>query len=106
MPIPNLLADTISEKEYLASVKAVAQALNWKVYHTLRSTGSDKGFLDLVLVRGDTCLFIELKSQKGKVSADQQDWIDALSKVMVVKAGVARPSDWPQLQRLLEGLRS
>ena len=90
------------EKVYLASVKEVAQALNWKVYHTLRSTGSDKGFPDLVLVRGDTCLFIELKSEKGEVSADQQEWIDALAKVMVVKAGVARPSDWPQLQRLLE----
>lgn len=57
-----------------------AELRGWLVYHTRDSRGSDKGFPDLVLVRGKRVLFVELKrSMKQRLRAEQQVWFDRLS---------------------------
>lgn len=72
-----------TEKEWdallFASKKGLASTLGWRlVYHTLRSKGSRAGFPDRVLVR-ERVVFAELKSAKGRLSADQVEWLDGLS---------------------------
>ena len=92
----------ITEKLFQEQVMKLAKVHGWLVFHTppfsprqgaWRSAG--KGFPDLCLVcaygrRG--MIFAELKTMKGKLSTEQEDW-----GVALVKAGaeyyVWRPND-------------
>ena len=58
-----------------------------------------KGFPDLMLVRGHTLLFVELKSQRGHLSEAQANIISILQWVGLVF--VWRPSDWAQITEVL-----
>ena len=54
-------------------------------------------------------LFRELKSQRGRVRPEQKEWLATLSEAGS-DAGIWRPSDWPEIERLLtkakpEGIR-
>lgn len=60
-----------------------------------------KGWPDIVAVRDDRLAVLELKSVKGRVSAEQRMVIDALARVPGVTAMVARPSDWDRIQEVL-----
>lgn len=60
--------------------------------------GADgKGFPDLIAVKGQTCLFIECKSEKGKLSLEQKDWIERLKLVTGISQ-VFRPSNYEWLK--------
>lgn len=48
----------------------------------------DKGFLDVCLARGGVVLLAELKSENGKVTEEQQEWLEASGGYLW------RPSDW------------
>lgn len=63
-------------------------------YHTRDSRGSAPGFPDLVLANPATrrVLYRELKTNKGRVSPDQQAWLDGLT-ACGMDAGVWRPND-------------
>ncbi len=56
-----------------------------------------KGFPDYVAIRQGTCLFIELKSEQGKLSEDQKEWATELKRMSEISLGVQyflfRPSD-------------
>jgi VRR-NUC domain len=80
--------------------KAVAAMLGWRLrYHTLRSKGSQSGFPDRVLVR-DRVVYVETKSEKGKPSDAQIDWLDGLTKAGS-ECYLWRPSDWDEAGRVL-----
>ncbi len=72
-----------SEKQLEGQVKDLAKIYHWLYYHTWRSIHSPAGFPDCVLVRGNRIIFAELKSEKGKVSTSQQEWLDALKETSV-----------------------
>ena len=91
----------MTEKEWQAQVVKLAKDEGWLVYHTADSRCSYPGFPDLVMVRGPICLFLELKSMEGTVMAQQQEWIDALQKVRIVSADIARPHNWDDVRRAL-----
>jgi hypothetical protein len=94
---------SIPESAFQSQVLAFARLHGWRPYHTHDSRRSHPGFPDLVLVR-ERVIWAELKSDRGKVSAEQQAWIDAL-----VRAGqevyVWRPEDWGEIEMVL-GQRS
>lgn len=76
-----------------------------KVYHVARSDigrVTSSGFPDLVIV-GDRIIFVELKSDKGRLSAAQAGWANAISA-----AGgdhyLWRPSDWDTAQETINRL--
>lgn len=78
--------------------QGLAVAHGWKIYHTHDSRRSHPGWPDLALARNGRLLLIELKKQDGKVTPDQQAWLDELAAVMtlsghVVQTGVWRPTD-------------
>lgn len=72
------------------------------IYHTTFAIGSKPGFPDLVMVRptDKRVVYAELKTEKGVVSQNQGEWINAL-----ILAGqevyIWRPSDLPTIRKVL-----
>lgn len=102
MTIQEYRDQVVSEAEFQELVLAQAHMRGFATYHTYDSRRSDPGFPDLVLVRGSQLIFAELKSAKGRLSDDQQGWLDRLSSVRSVETHLWRPSDYPQIRALLE----
>lgn len=70
-----------SEAAFQQQVVNLAAYYGWRTYHTHDSRRSNPGFPDLVLVRPPELLFVELKTDKGRVRYQQQDWLDDLATV-------------------------
>lgn len=61
------------------------------------------GWPDLFLVRDDTLIVAELKSERGRVTDDQRRWLERFKAVRrVVVAPVWRPSMWRQIEQVLK----
>jgi hypothetical protein len=56
--------------------------------------GDGAGFPDLVLVRGDRLIFSELKTDTGRVSDNQRQWIEALEATCKAEVYVWRTADY------------
>ncbi len=69
----------VSEREFQTQVLTLARLSGWKTYHTHEARRSASGFPDLVLVRPPRLLFVELKSQEGRVRPEHNVWLDALA---------------------------
>jgi len=93
----------MSERELCFAVIEAAKLLGWRVAHfhdSRRDVGGGvlvgdrdaAGFPDLVMVKYERLLFVELKSENGRLSAQQTAWIEELSPL--AECYVWRPSDW------------
>jgi hypothetical protein len=100
MKTHELIAASYTEKQWQSEVTTLAKDLGWLTYHTLRSKGSEPGFPDLVLVRGERVLFIEVKTMKGKLSSAQSFWLGALGQT-TVEVYLWRPSDIQEVGEVL-----
>ena len=96
---------TMTETQFLRSVVSVAEDGGWLVYHTDDSRRSQAGFPDLVMTRAGRTIFAELKSQKGRIKAAQQEWLDALDKTEGLEVFLWRPSDMDEVVKNLMGHR-
>jgi hypothetical protein len=74
-----------------AHVRRYLKDLGLRGYHTHDSRRSHSGYPDWTIT-GSRTIFRELKTQRGKVSAAQQEWIDALTAAGD-DAAVWRPMD-------------
>ncbi len=90
----------LTEKEFQAQVIQLAKLRGWMVYHTHDSRRSTAGFPDLVLVRPPLLIFVEVKLIGKYPSSAQQTWLNALLAANQ-HASVWRPSDWPEIERIL-----
>lgn len=97
----------ITEAEFQQRILDLAMMRGWKVCHfrparTERGWRTpiqgNKGFPDLVLARRGTVIFAELKAERGNLSTDQEAWGIAIGPRFLVW----RPSDWPEVQKILE----
>ena len=77
------ISDDVSEREFLATIIDIAHMTGWLVSHQRpawtekgyrTAIQGDAGFVDLVLLRDRHLIFAELKSSKGKLTADQVHW--------------------------------
>lgn len=75
-----------------AQVRTIVKGLGLLAYHTKDSRRSAKGYPDWTIVGKRGVLFRELKTQRGKVTREQQAWLDALSAAGQ-DACVWRPED-------------
>jgi hypothetical protein len=86
--IPSMLAP--DERGYQAQVLELLEALHWRAIHTypLRTKHGWKtgvsgpgcaGFPDVLAVKDGRLLAAELKSAKGRLTQDQQDWLRDLA---------------------------
>ncbi|MDE3102892.1 MAG: hypothetical protein KGJ98_11725 [Chloroflexota bacterium] len=99
----------MTENELLASIRKAARDLGWLEYHTVIAYRSPRGFPDLVLARGLHLVIAELKSDKGKVTPEQETWLAWWrefgssiedSNALARAAGLAVPqsvSVWPRV---------
>lgn len=85
-------ARAMLEKTLQEAVRRLALAGGWRYYHTHRSQHSPAGFPDVCIVRDGVLLFAELKRETGKLSDEQQAWLDDL-RAAGVEVYVWRPSD-------------
>jgi hypothetical protein len=92
----------VTEAEFQKKVTDLCDWLRLKWHHETDSRRSKAGFPDLVIV-GEVVLFVELKTERGKVTFEQNEWIDAL-RAAGCYARVWRPSDWPQIEATLKWL--
>lgn len=88
------------EKEFQDDVVRAAKRHGWLAYHTYSSKRSVPGFPDLVLVRNTVLAFAELKTNAGKLTAEQKDWLAAIKRAGL-PGFVWRPSDWAEIERFL-----
>lgn len=92
----------ITEAKFQAQVSGLARVQGWLDYHTHDSRRSDPGFPDCVFVRGERVIFAELKREKGGVTSPKQKaWLAALEATGAVEAYLWKPSDWPQITKVL-----
>ena len=87
----------LSERAFTRQVLDLATLFNWRHYHNLYAPGSDRGWPDLVLVRGSCMILAELKSDQGKLSEAQENWLGSLREVAGLEVHVWRPSDWDEI---------
>ena len=79
MARPRNRADGGEREDVLAiKVEALLDLYGWRWYHTHDSRRSRPGFPDYVALRGPELLFIELKAERGRVKAQQREWLDEL----------------------------
>lgn len=70
----------MSEREFQDQVVELLGYHGLISYHTYRSDRSEPGFPDLCIVGANGVAYRELKTEKGRVSPDQQFWLDALTE--------------------------
>src|SRR5262245_48795773 len=102
------------EEALLRQVLELAYHTGWLTFHTRAARtahgwrtpvqGDGKGFPDLVLLhpRRALLVFVELKSDRGQVTVDQDRWLAALH-FAGLRAELWRPCLWPEIERFLKG---
>lgn len=91
----DLLLRGVSEAQWQDQLTSLALLNGYLVYHTHRSDRSQPGYPDLTLVRASPpdVLWVECKTETGRVSPDQQHWLDTL-KAAGHDAYLWRPRHW------------
>lgn len=100
----------LTEAQFSSLVADVARLAGWKRYHTFNSRRSSFGFPDLVLIRSPRLIFAELKTEVGKTTEHQDEWLDALRALQgptkgLVQTYVWRPRDYDDITEILTGRR-
>jgi len=100
-----------TEADFLRVVLEAAKLFGWRVAHFRPARTSKgwrtavsadgQGFPDLVLVREPRVIFAELKSDKGKVADEQQEWIGLLEGCKGVETYIWRPGIWEDILAIL-----
>lgn len=91
----------IKERDFLQSVRGLAELFGWKCYHTWNSIHSPAGFPDLVLVRPPRVIFAELKMPRRKPTPAQQEWLNLLGECPQVEVYLWTPDDWETVVAVL-----
>lgn len=106
----------MTETDFQAGVIEYARLTGWRTAHFRPAmtdkgwrtpvAGDGKGFPDLVLVHEKRGLLLvrELKSDRGRLTPEQDLWLKALASAGV-DVGVWRPKDLPEIEAVLGGKR-
>ena len=109
----HLASSPLTEAEWLRSVGDALDLTGWAWIHhcparraqgkwtTATQGNSAKGFPDVVAVRPPRVLWLELKTERGRVSVEQNSWLDQL-RASGQEAHVLRmPRDWDTFTALI-----
>lgn len=92
---------TVSEAAFQTLVVDLARWLGWACWHDNDSRRNDAGWPDLVLVRDERMIVAELKTERGRLRAEQAYWMRLLLRVQGVEYRLWRPRDWETIVRTL-----
>lgn len=99
----------VSEQAFQQQVVELARVCRWRTMHVRRTVGRGRtwttstsvtGWPDLAIWRPGQFLLVELKSDTGKVTPDQQRVLSSLCAAGV-DVRVWRPKDWEQIVETL-----
>lgn len=82
----------MTEKAWQEIVVELATLYGWLHFHVYDSRRSDPGWPDLTLVKPPQLIFVELKTDKGRVRPAQRDWLTRLA-LCGQEVYVWRPAD-------------
>ena len=110
MTLPRTAVDQasglVTEKAFMDTILQAAELYGWWTYHTHDSRRSTAGFPDLVLIKPPRVVFLEVKSERGRLSREQAEVLAMLQECGPgycrrlsegVQAAMVRPSDWEQI---------
>lgn len=86
----------MTEKAWQEQVIEMATLTRWRHFHVHDSRRSDAGWPDLTLVRPPELLVAELKTDRGRLSPAQRDWL-ALLEACGIETHVWRPRDFDEV---------
>lgn len=93
----------MKEEAFRQQVRQIARLNGWAhQYHTHNSKFSDAGWPDEVLAseKHKRIIFIELKSDTGRIRPAQKEWIRVL-QLMGLEAAIWRPRDMDHVLKVL-----
>lgn len=88
------------ERELESDCEALLRVNGWMLYHTFDSRRSVAGFPDLVAIRGTRLLVLELKTETGKVTDAQREWLEAFAATGA-ECYVVRPRNVDELAAIV-----
>lgn len=99
------------EKDFGHQLEHLLRLFGWRWKHDLPALyrdgrmattfSGDRGFPDYIAVRGARLLVAEIKNERGRLTRDQADWLDALRNVTAVETHLWRPDDLPNIKDIL-----
>lgn len=99
------------EKHFAKQVEYLLDVNGWVWKHDETSMRPDgrfatafrgkRGFPDYIAVRGDRIILAELKSETGRLSQGQKDWLEAFRFTNKVEVFVWRPKDFDDIRKVL-----
>ncbi len=103
----------VTEREFQDQIVELGHLYHWQIAHFRPARKLDgswatpvsadgKGWPDLVLVRGDRVIFAEAKSENGKLSQEQREWLDLLKATKGVEVYLWKPSIFEDIVELLK----
>ena len=95
----------MSERELRSAVTKFLGKRGWRWSYCTNSryTKGMRGVPDILCVKADRLLFVECKTEFGKVTNDQQDWLNSL-RLAGAWAVVIRPDDLEGFFEALDGV--
>ena len=87
----------ISESQFQREVMQLLRAAGWKVYHANKPKRDERGFPDIVAAKDGTVIFAELKTETGRLRAEQKEWRDEIRGAYFVW----RPSDMEDIKKTI-----
>jgi len=90
----------ISEEQFQEQVIALAKLFGWTWHHERDARRSTAGYPDLTLMRQPRLLFVELKTNVGRVRPEQKHWLAGLA-ACGLETYLWRPRDWPTIEATL-----
>lgn len=106
----------MTEAQWQKRVLGMAALFKWRAWHDratnaprtcptckapIKLPRNDPGWPDLFMVRGETLIVAELKSDRGQVTDEQLDWLSALQQVKRVMVVVWRPRSEAVVEEVL-----
>ena len=93
----------VTERDLREQVRDLTRLFGWKMYFSWTSIHSPRGFPDLVLAHPNKrrVIFAELKSEKGKLTAYQEEWLQVL-RDCEQEVYVWRPGDIEDIADVLQ----
>lgn len=91
----------VGEKQFQSQVRTIAGLYGWLEHVVYDSRHSPSGWPDVTLLRDGHMVCLELKSENGRVTPTQKQFLDELNQVPGIDAGVYRPSQLQDIADIL-----
>jgi hypothetical protein len=103
----------VKESDFMKQIIELGHLYGWQIAHFRPAWSKDgkrcmtavsadgKGFPDLCMVKRCRLIFAELKAGKGRLSPEQQGWIDNLTNSMRCECYIWKPENFDEIVEIL-----